>query len=41
MRNLDEARQITDDYRREFERHVLRDRDQLRRLRQGARRIIE
>jgi general secretion pathway protein D len=41
MRNLDEARQVTDEYRREFERHVLRDRDKLRRLEQGARRMFE
>jgi general secretion pathway protein D len=41
MRNLDEARLVTDEYRREFERHVLSDRDQLRRLERGARRLLE
>ena len=41
MRNLDEARQVTDEYRREFERHVLRDRDKRRRLEQGVRGTFE
>jgi general secretion pathway protein D len=41
MRNLDEARLVTDDYRREFERHVLADRDQHRRIERGARRLLE
>ena len=41
MRNLDEARQVTDEYRREFERHVLHDRDKLRRLEKGVRRTFE
>ncbi len=41
MRNLDEARQVTDEYRREFERHVMRDRDKRRRLEQGVRRTFE
>ena len=41
MRNLDEARQVTDEYRREFERHVLHDRNKLRRLEKGVRRTFE
>jgi general secretion pathway protein D len=41
IRNLDEARLVTDEYRREFERHVLSDRDQLRRMERGARRLLE
>ena len=41
MRNLDEARLVTDEYRREFERHVLADRDQPRRIERSARRLLE
>jgi len=41
MRNLEEARLVTDEYRREFERHVLADREQRRRSERGARRLME
>jgi general secretion pathway protein D len=41
MRNLDEARLVTDEYRREFERHVLADRDHMRRIQRGGRRLLE
>jgi general secretion pathway protein D len=41
MRNLEEARLVTDEYRREFEHQVLTDRDRMRRIERGARRLLE